>query len=325
MYQRRPRRTKNGRVGIVIALATDDSSDSRRIRNDFVRIFRRLVTEGTAGGTFDVIDLPDHVAITVENPESASRIQRRTQSRLVLYGTVMTGQLNGSPAHSVALSGLISHAPIPEEARARFGNEFGEVLPRKVLIGMSNDLVGLDFLSSWAHVVAKYIVGMAAAFSGDFNFAAAVFDGLQKQLRPSPAEPPAVARIRGQLPRRLAEVNTLRASRAHRRWLVTKSEQDLAQVGRYSDAVPDQLVKQIGAANLKAIWLFLSQRDARAALRLIEQNRIEGDLAWLVNRAFLHAYLGNLGRANVFYRKAEGYEPDPDVLRQVDEFLEAIS
>lgn len=190
---------------------------------------------------------------------------------------------------------------------------------------MSNDLLGLDFLSSWTHVVAKYIVGMAAAFSGDFNFAAIVFEDLQKQLHPSAGEPPAVARIRGQLPKRLAEVNTLRASRAHHRWVASKSDQHLAEIGKFSDAVPDQFVKQIGAANLKAIWLFLSKRDARSALALIEQNRIEGDLAWLVNRAFLHAYLGNLRRANVFYRKAEGYQTNAEVLRQVDEFLEWLS
>jgi hypothetical protein len=60
-------------------------------------------------------------------------------------------------------------------------------------------------------------------------------------------------------------------------------------------------------------------------LHLIEQNRIENDLAWLVNRAFLHAYIGNLRRAYAFYRKAEGYQPNPEVLRQVDEFLEWLS
>ena len=317
----RPRKARKDSVGLIVSVACGESVESRLVCDGFVESFRGLIRSGQTGSSFDVIVIPDHIAARVRDVEEAKALLKRTRGLFVLYGRVRHGHLNDKPAHFLNLDAIVSHGPLPHTLHQEFSDEFAQLLPRRVLLGMGNDLVGFEFVSEWAHHVAKYILGMAAAFSGNFDYAASLFEDLQRQIRPSQSEPAPLARIRGQLPKRLAEVNTLRSSVAHRRWLKTRSEDDLATLSMYASRIPDQFVRQLGAMNIKAICLFLIEHDAHRALAMLEGNRSPQDPAWLFSRAFLYAYIGNLTRTRAAYRTLEGMTLNTDVLMQVEEFL----
>ena len=268
----KPRKARKGAVGLIISVACGESVESRLVCDAFVESFRGLIRSGQTGSSFDVVVIPDHIAARVRDVEEAKALLKRTRGLFVLYGRVRAGQLNEKPSHRLSLDAIVSHGPLPKALHEKFSDEFAQLLPRRVFVGMGNDLAGFDFISAWAHHVAKYILGMAAAFSGDFDYSASLFEDLQRQIRPSQSEPAPLARIRGQLPKRLAEVNTLRSAVAHRRWLKTKSDDDLAILSMYASRIPDQFVRQIGAINIKAIWLFLGERDAPRALAVLETN-----------------------------------------------------
>ena len=317
----RPRKARKGAVGLIISVACGESVESRLVCDEFVESFRELIRSGQTGSSFDVIIIPDHIAARVRDVEEAKALLKRTRGLFVLYGRVRPSHLKDKPAHFLKLDAIVSHSPLPQTLHQEFREEFAQLLPRRVLVGMGNDLVGFEFVSEWAHHVAKYILGMAATFSGNFDYAASLFEDLQQRIRSSHSEPAPLAHIRGQLPKRLAEVNTLRSAVAHRRWLKTKSDDDLASLSMYASRIPNQFVRQIGAMNIKAIWLFLTKRDAHRALAMLKRHRSPQDPAWLFNRAFLYAYIGNLTRARAAYRTLEGMVPNTDVLLQVEEFL----
>jgi hypothetical protein len=73
---------------------------------------------------------------------------------------------------------MVRHHPIKEEIQKQFSDEFRELLPGLMAVPTEDDLFSFEVRAAYIADVAKYIIGVAAMYSGDLEYARSLFEDL---------------------------------------------------------------------------------------------------------------------------------------------------
>lgn len=315
-------RTRRNKVGFVISMASDDEAEAAKIRADFVVTLRRLLKAGPNGDSFQVIEVPRYHADKVLDTEDAQRLRLRTRAHFLLYGRVRVRHVHGKRHHFLELDGVVTHEPIPTALGRAFAKEFTELLPRKVLINVEDDLFAFQFTSEWAELVAKYIIGCAAALSRDLDYAEQMYREVLERVGRINTDLPAFAKLRERLPKRIAELYEVRARLAYERWAQTHDLALMDKLGEHLSRIdPDQYATE-NVLTLNAIFAFLKAKSVAQAIKWLHM--IGGPsrgATWHLNVAFLLAYQGDLRNAIRHYRQALEQPMPADVIGKIEDFV----
>jgi hypothetical protein len=236
------------------------------------------------------------------------------------------GKMSGVEHHHIELNGVVSHAPIPIEASKAFGAEFRELLPKKVLIPADNDLLAFEVTSQWAELVAKYVIGIASALSGDLDYAELLYREVSERIASIKSDLPVFGKLKQRLPFRIAELYEVRAIRAYESWALNNQPAEIEGLGRFLSNIDLEKYSTPAVLNLSAFHAFMSGRGVGPALEFL--NRVAAshrDSVWHLNVAFLVAYDGDLKLAVRHYRKAAEQRMVPDLIAKIEDFVYFIA
>lgn len=320
-YTNRLPKTKKGKVGFLISITTGEEKERKKIMEDFVTTLHELLKSGTSGHSFQLIKIPEHVAEKIVDIDDAQRLRLKCRAHFVIYGRVRLRTVAGREEHVLHLEGIVAHKPISEVVRQKLSNEFAELLPRRVLIATENDVFSFAFTSEWINCVSKYIIGIAAACSGDLDYAEKLQNDVRRLLDGQDQTFPIFAKLKQRVPQRLAEINHARASIACNRWAKTRDPVEMEAVGHHLDRIPSFYANDYGVLLLKSIFLFVKHRDVKGAMVALKKCKGVSEGTWLYNIGFLYAYIGDLKRAIQRYRNAMDLPIEPQVIAQIEEFI----
>jgi tetratricopeptide (TPR) repeat protein len=323
LYSRKLPKTAKKRVGFAVSLWCDDEIAARRVREDFVLTLRRLIKSGMTAGSFQFLEIPTHISQTVIDQDDAHALRIKTKSHFLIYGRVRLRKLEEHEHYFLELDGIVAHRPIPTEVSSKLSNEFSELLPRKVAIARENDLFAFQFTSEWADIVARYIIGIAAALSGDLAYSEGLYIDALNRVNRSSADFPVFSKLAERIPIRLFELKQARAKNAHELWVRDHHPSHISTLGQILEEIeathPGETYKVL---TLRAIHVFLSRRDVHEATRLLNSLRKnDRDAAWHLNQGFLRAYAGDLRSAIRHYRNALAFEINADLIYKIEDFL----
>lgn len=318
---RRPTRTKKDKIGFLVSIACSDDLEAKKLREDFVIPLRNLIKSGRTGGAFHFIELPKHLADSVLDADDAQVVRVRSRAHFMLYGRVRLRTIDGKDHHVIDLEGLVAHKPVPDHLQESLSREFTELLPRRVQLTTDNDLLAFQFTSEWADIVAKYIIGIAAALSGDLVYAENLYTDAAGRLNGKDARFPAYAKLAERIPLRLSELYEARARVAYDRWSVDHDVNHITDLGKFLARVEESRKANPAILNLLAIHKLLAENDAGAALEYLKSSKETQNAVWHYNVAFLLAYSGDLKSAIRYYRKGTQYELDPNGIAQIEDFI----
>lgn len=211
-YTRRLPRTKVDKVGFVVSISSDDEKEAKKIRTDFVQTIRRLIKRGEVGASFQFIEVPSFISENVVDIDDAQRLRSVTNSHFVLYGRVRVRAISKIEHYFIELDGIVAHKVVSDVFRKSLSKEFSELLPRKIAISAENDLFAFEFTSEWAEIVAKYIIGIAAALSGDLEYAQRLYLDVRDRVGSKNRQFPIFEKLRQRLPIRIFEISEARAN-----------------------------------------------------------------------------------------------------------------
>jgi hypothetical protein len=314
-------RTKKGKVGFVISIAADAASDPSKIRDDFALTLHELLKGGESGRSFHVMKLPEYRAARIVDQDDAQQLRVRCRAHFVIYGRVRLRTIDGRRVHVLHLEGLVAHRSLPPGAKEGISREFAELFPRRVHIAAENDVFSFEFTSEWVNCVARYMIGIAAALSGDLDYAERLYGDTLDLLRGKPDGFPVFRKLSQRLPYRLSEIHLARAVRAYRQWTTLRDETGIAAVARHLDLVTRPDIAFYHIALLRSIVLFVRDRDVKSAIALLRKHRSDVDGTGLYNMGFLYAYAGDLNRATQCYRNAARHRTEPTVIADVEGFI----
>lgn len=325
-WTRRISRHRRGSVGFGVALVYDDPDQARRLQSDFLEELRRRLVGRRALHPFHFIAFPEHVAKKLRSREDAEFLARKSHSHFLIYGSARQRPIAGEGQHVLELFGLVLHSPTSPDVAKQLSSEFGEVLPRTLLVAQENDLFTLAFTAAWVDVAARYIVGIASLISGDLAYAEDLFKGLEEEFeKQTGALPPSIAIIKNRLPQRLADVykvrvNLLSQAFWHKRdrTLLEEAEPWLEKLHEYDDAYYTGHLQ-------RAICAFVLRRDIQEARAALSRCKQVPDPTWRYSVAFLDAYEGDLQAAYNQYKKAFRLPlRDETVPVQSEEFIHIV-
>ena len=321
-YSRKLPKTKRDKVGFVVSMSCDNETEAKKIRADFVLTLQRLIKGGRSGGTFQFIEIPRFHADKCVDIEDAHALKAKTKAHFVLYGRVRTRPLAQGEHYFVELDGLVAHKPIAAGVSQTLAQEFAELFPKQLIFRKENDVFAFQFASDWTEAVAKYVIGVAAAISGDLEYAEKLYrDTLDRTAAHGDAIP-VFAKLRERIPIRIAELYEARAEFAYEAWAATHEEKHLVSLVDALESVHLETSTKTSVLFLKAISGFLNKRDCLLARRFLEMcSKQDRTAVWHFNIAFLLAYEGNLQKAFRHYRKAIALPITPDLIAKVEDFL----
>jgi hypothetical protein len=318
---RRPPKTQKNKLGFLVSIACSDDIESQKIKEDFIIPLRQLVRSGAAGKHFHFMELPQYLAAQIIEPETAQTIRIKCRAHFMLFGRVRVREIGGRQRHIIEFEGLVSHRPIPQSVSQSFSQEFAELLPRKLSIATENDLFSFQFTSEWTDIVARYIIGIATALSGNFDDAETLLIDARDRLRSKNRSFPIYAKLIERIPIRISELNEVRAVAMHRRWVGSHTPDLLNQVGTYIDKIEPSRQNQPDVLTLRAIYIFLRHRQTEQAIALLRQSSNQNNGQWHFNMAFLLAYKEDLKGAIRHYRLGMQYDVQADTLFQIEDFI----
>jgi tetratricopeptide (TPR) repeat protein len=324
LLSKRLQKTKEGKVGILICISSSDEGERSKIKEDFVRTLNDLLKAGPIGKSFQLLQVPEHIAEKIEDEDDAQKLRLKCRAHFMIYGRVRLRSINGAPTHFLNLEGIVAHKPIPHNISKEFSEEFSELLPRRLSIPTENDIFTFEITSKWVNIVAKYIIGTAAVLSGDLDYAERLYNDVFQRLTEDGYSFPIYRKLRDRIPLRLAEINYIRANIAYSRWQKTRASEDIEKLGYHLDKIhPPYSKTMYGVILLNSIYLFVKDRDVRKAISLLKKCKTNeyDDGTWLYSLGFLHAYSGKLRKAIQYYRNAMKQPTEGHVISQIEEFL----
>lgn len=317
-----PKKSAKNKVGFLVSIACDDDSESKKIREDFLIPLRQLIKSGKTGSAFQFMELPQHLAKKVLEPDDAQSIRLRSRASFMLFGRVRLRTIDGQDHHIVDLNGIVAHKPVPDYVSQTLAREFSELLPRKVNISTENDLFSFQFTSEWAATVAKYIIGISAACSGDFVYAETLYKDALDQLQDKDHNFPIYEKLIERLPTRISELYEARAMVAHKAWVSNHDPSHIEELGNHLQKVEEIRKTTVPMIlHLRSIHKFLKHRDVEGAISILRVIKDTNDALWNYNMAFLNAYKENLKLAIRHYRQAARHIVPPEIIAQVESFM----
>ncbi len=269
LFTTKPPVVPENKIGFLVCITCSDKEELRDITDDFITSLRKLVKSGKTGDAFHFVDMPQHFAREVVDAESALRMRVRCKAHFMIYGRVRRKIINKEENHIVELEGVVAHQPIPNQVSDSLATEFTELLPRNVQIPKDNDLFAFQFTSEWTEIVARYIIGVATAYSGDINYAENLYQDVLSRLQGKDQNFPIYRKLKERIPHRLAELYEAMASTCFSKWSETRDSDYLTEVDEWLDKIDEVVKDNKSVLFLRTITTFLTTRSVDKAISML--------------------------------------------------------
>lgn len=281
---RYPKRSKK-RLGLVVAVRSDNIEDAKYLREDFLLPFKQRVKDLNL--PFDVLDLKDHLSEKVITIDDARKVLKKTNAHFCLFGSVKKRK-NGREGkkYIFMLTGVVVHKPISEAKKVLLRKEFDSLLPHNLIFEEGIQFDAFDFRVNQAVATVDYITGRAALLSGDYGVAIQLHESLLTSLENGANYPISKKSLEQILAIAYEEKANFEAYNGQ------DFSQSIDRALRYNQNSYGSLLK-------KAIQQFNNGNgDPRAALQTIKTaERNASGYHWLYSETFLHFWMGDYKKA----------------------------
>ena len=313
----RPKSVRKDRIGLVIVIKAENEFEQVRVKNDFIKTVTSLL--GSADNRISVLALNEyHANQLLKGTENLAYYHRRTNSRLLIYGSCCTRQQGGKPYYYLSINSSVSHMRIPIQLSNKIRRQMLEVFPVGNLVAVDSELVGFQLMSDYFRFVAMYILGISAHVSRDPELALTFHEPLLRQLGAASRSVELIKLLRNRCKSRVIAEYTELAQIAY------KVEGDIERMHYFTVKMLELDPGNWQAHLQKGIYLFVAKRDVEGALRESHLAKNDVNSIWLINVAFLNAYSDDLDGAYHAYRSAFEKALTPDAHLQTEEFMRRI-
>jgi len=326
LYSRRLPKNTHGKIGLIVAIATENEQQNNQIKNDFVDRLNQEIAKGNLQYSFKVIVYPEYYAKKMTDAAVAIRYLKLSHSHYMLFGRCKERNINGKPHFVIDLQGAVSHNPIPFFISTIFSNEFRELLPRRMEIPKENDLFEFEVASDSISIVTRYIIGIASFLSGDLDYSRSLFYSVRSEITANPTinSHTSIIKIKKRLPLRLSEVLYQMAIVSYKIYMKSTDVTYLDQLENILNELSRVKHDLYGGRLLKSNFIFLKSRDCREAIKELNKVGPAKDATWYYNYAFLKAYCGDLRMAHARYQKAFDNICEDRIPLDCEEFINEI-
>lgn len=313
-------KNKKDKIGIILAIKTENNKEKLRLENDLLLPLERYLTNSNLSENFYLIRYPQFLAEKLTNLEVAKKYLKKSKGHLALFGELIERNLERDNNYIFRLHGMVRHAPITYTKKAELAKDFSEILPRQIIFPETKEILGFDATQSLLGSVVKYIIAYAARASFDVELAYELFDGLYGELEAvSKTDFPVELQIRGKCKNQLIDCLTIKVSRLYEDYAAERKAEHIFAAKPFVEKILQLDPEHYQGRLMKAILLFKEDSIDEAINELIHIHN--SDSAWRYSLGFLYAYKGDILDALEQYKEANAGISTPNVLNDTEVFI----
>lgn len=201
MFARKyPKVSRKGKVGIVVAIGTESKKEYIKLKSDLIARLQEVIKLKNKEDFFEIIELPEYYATKVKDKASGNKALKKIRGHFLIYGSCCT-RMEGKKNYVLNLEAMVVHSSdVPSIVKDDFSKEFAELFPRKVLFPHEREFSGFEVLKNWIGFVSKYIIGIAAFLSHDFDLSFELFKEVYGELKNIDSNIPQLKKIKARAP-----------------------------------------------------------------------------------------------------------------------------
>ncbi len=184
--------TPDGKIGIVMAITTKDEKCKIRLDDDFIAEFKRQIRESDLHNLIHVVQTKNYQAerlkpILEEQESSAevspkwTNVQKKIKGHLYIWGTLKD---RNPPNNNFILdyNVLVAHDKFEEKLKRELSSDIKQFWLQQFRIEEANEIEGFLDSATQYYLVAKYLIGYAALYSGANEAAFILHKSLEGEL-----------------------------------------------------------------------------------------------------------------------------------------------
>lgn len=315
-------RNKKEKVGIVIAIYSENEKERQKLKADFIsKLKKDLQQEGILNFS-NVIFLKNHFSNQVkesDNPRAKlESINKKIKAHFYVWGDVKK-RPDGDEGEKyfINFQGYVVHKPISQSLSQTISIDFSKVLPKEVNFLEKRSFKGFEASATIVHLAAKYIIGIAAFVSQDPQLALKLHTGLKDQFNAFRPLPPYLQDIRNRIPLLISDEKLWIA-----KWHFENKKINEAKIFLQEALLENN--NNYGAWLLKAIIDFLIDENVDESLKSVKkaEQYAKNTFEWRYSKAFIYFWKEDYQDALKLCQKIkqQGYLTEPITLEEVRKF-----
>jgi tetratricopeptide (TPR) repeat protein len=318
-------KVKRGRVGIIIAIQTEENQEKIRLQRDLIGELNNSLQHSELSQVFHVIQFPQSLSSKIDSPQAAKKYVWRSRGHFIVYGDLVQRNVAGTTNFVFRLNGLVVHRPIPQAVSNKLGKEFREFLPQKFMFPRTDELLGFEFSRVWLGNVAKYVIGIASMLSGDFDLATRLFISLEQELPKDKihSENPIQEEFNKRLKVRIIEVLRANLLRQYNQFTHTRDRRFILESVKFTESLLKRNPDDYQGHLIQAMIHFFNGR-INEAINTLADIKNNNDVTWRYSLGFLYAFKGDVDLALEQYRRAFYGNVGTNVVGDTEVFITEI-
>lgn len=273
---------------------------------------------------FHIIPFPQKISEIISDKEIAFKYLVRSRAHFMIYGSLVQRNVSNSKNYILKLHGIVRHKPIDLDSSSKFTKEFTEVLPKKIIFPEAEEVLGFELTPQYISYVIRYVIGIAAYVSNDFDLSYNLFNELNNELQKihNVRGIPVIAEIEKRLPLRFTEVLTALSIRNYAFFIKTRDKKYINNNKPFLDKLIIIDPNNYFAHLSRSIYYFVNNKIDDA---IKEFNGVDNqDVIWRYNLGFLLAYKNDISGALEQYRKAFYKEVASNIINDTEVFISEV-
>lgn len=315
-------RNKKNKVGIVIAIYSEDETERQRLKADFIsKLKEDLQKEGILNFS-NVIFLKNHFSSQIKDSDNP-RAKLETMNKKIKAHFYVWGDVKKRPdgdegeKYFINFQGYVVHKPISQNLSQVISIDFSKVLPKEVNFLEKRSFKGFEASATIVHLAAKYIIGIAAFVSQDPQLALKLHNGLKDQFNAFRPLPPHLQDIRNRIPLLISDETLWIAKWHYENNRINEANTFLARSLAENN-------NNYGAWLFKAIIDFMIDKNTDEAMKSVKkaEQYAKNQSEWRYSKAFLYFWKEDYQNALKTCQKIkqQSYLMEPITLDEVRKF-----
>lgn len=322
----RPKRFKEGTIGFILAIKTEDSSLESRVISDILPKVQDCLIKNTSISFSAQALRPVHSNL-IEDDEIAIEYLKYCRGRFLLHGSLTKRKHKGEDCLSLKVRALVTHTLTTRENSNLLSHEMAAVIPKATNFSAKDELSGLEFTGEMIAFGAQYIVGIALFISGNMAEAIKTLKSLLSQINNANKKSQiGNSKIVPLIEKRLLEFSLLQIEQEYLKWRDDHKIERMQEIDFQVTQLPELWKQNVVALNQRAICHFVIRRNVSASKELIRRARVidPKNSAIYYSQAFLEAYSGQITEAKRLYARGFQLDTQGELSLEVEEFLSWI-
>jgi len=310
--------------GVVVGILTENDAQRAQLKTDFLNNLRHELKKTER---LIVLELPEPLALKLEESENARHVLKKTNSVLLLWGRLRRRNVDGEDTYVMDLRSAVRHSPLTKEVQTILAEEMRDLLSGRRLMAASNDLIGFEINALTVDLSARYIIASAAYLSYQRPLAATLWKELNRRLSSikttnlSSSVVDLITTLKTRVIMNLTTFHLDEASVSQYEWRKSRDVSFLEIMMRHLDSAESYTANLYQAATLRALYSFVTNRKVKRAREILMPYVNVKDPTVSFDMAFFYAYDGKLTQATGYYKKAFALNPESRLLVELEEWF----